>query len=73
MQTFTRFYGNLVDCGLISDFRFLFNEDDFANSNLISARGYEISLSVGPLGLVSEVYLTDTLKSGWRNLFPDLT
>ena len=53
MQTFTRFYGNLVDCGLISDFRFLFNEDDFAISNLISvisARAYEISPSVGPLG-----------------------
>ena len=54
MQTFTRFYVNLVDCGLISDFRFLFNEDDFAISNLISvisARAYEISPSVGPLGL----------------------
>ena len=53
MQTFTRFYGNLVDCGLISDFRLLFNEDDFVISNLISvisARAYEISPSVGPLG-----------------------
>ena len=53
MQTFTRVYGNLVDCGLISDFRFLFNKDDFAISNLISvisARAYEISPSVGPLG-----------------------
>ena len=54
MQTFTRFYGNLVDCGLISDFRLLFNEDDFVISNLISvisARAYEISPSVGPLGI----------------------
>ena len=56
MQTFTRLYGNLVYCGLISDFStslwFLFNEDDFAISNLISvisARAYEISPSVGPL------------------------
>ena len=54
MQTFTRCYGNLVDCGLISDFRLLFNEDDFALSNLISvisARAYEISPSDGPLGV----------------------
>ena len=54
MQKFTRFYGNLVDCGLISDFRFLFNDDDFAISNLISvisAMGYEISPNVGPLDL----------------------
>ena len=55
MQTFTRFYGNIVYCGLISDFStslwFLFNEDDFAISNsMISARAYEISPSVGPLG-----------------------
>ena len=47
MQTFTRFYGNLVYCGLISDFStslwFLFNEDAFAILNLISvisARAY---------------------------------
>ena len=57
IQTFTRFHGNIVYCGLISDFStslwFLFNEDDFAISNLISvisARAYEISPSVGPLG-----------------------
>ena len=56
MQAFTRFYRNLVYCELISDFstslQFLFNEDDFTISNLISvisARVYEILLGVGPL------------------------
>ena len=53
MQTFTIFYGNLVYCGLISDFS---TEDDFAISNLISvisaratsARAYDISPSSDP-------------------------
>ena len=65
VQTFTRFYGNLVDCGLISDFRFLFNEDDFAISNLISvisARAYEISPSVGPLGLYKNLNISFKIR-----------
>ena len=58
MQTFTRVYGKVAYLGTISDFstslRFLFYELISRFQNLISVispRAYEISPSVGPLGL----------------------
>ena len=74
MQTFTKFYGNLLGCGLISDFRFLFNEDDFAISNLISvisARAYEISPSVGPLVAIAWLGEPLRLVRPWPDLYLD--
>ena len=61
MQKFTRFYGKVAYLGMISDFstslRFLFYELISGFQILISVispRAYEISPSVGPLGLISQ-------------------
>ena len=72
MQKFTRFYGKVAYLGMISDFstslRFLFYELISGFQILISVispRAYEISPSVGPLGLLHKAALW--LMALWPN------